>query len=152
MRAFFLNDEMVGGYSINTGPRFFHIDMIPVRKLSEDRFLNQNKPTFTEVRSLWIKSRAPNHLRAEIYCRSVIDAAATRPDYILGGTFTEKYRKTQMRALPKLLYHGEVEVWDKTQVWWIFYGKPIECILRLPFAVIGGWLDRRFRVQDRSTS
>jgi len=142
VRAFYINGLMVGGYSINNNTNLFHIGIIPCKERRRLELLDQD-PYFAEVQSLWIQSHVPNRVRAEIYCKSVIDAAATKPDYILGGTFQESYRQTQMRALPMLLYSGEVEVWGERQFWWIFYGKPVSCILRLPFAVVGGWLDRR---------
>jgi len=142
VRAFFSGSEMLGGYSINTKSPVFHIDMIPSNHVSTLPLLKEKNLNLTEIRSLWIKSRASNVLRAIVYCRSVLDAAATRPSYIIGGTFTERYRKTQMRALPRLLYFGDVNVWNKKQEWWIFYGKPFECVSRLPYAVIGGWIDR----------
>ena len=141
VRAFYVGDEMVGGYSLNQEQPFFHIDMIPTEEL-KSLPIQYSDIKITEIRSLWIKGKAPNLLRATVYCRSVLDAALTRPSYILGGTFTEKFRKVQMRALPNLLYFGDVNVWGRVQKWWIFFGTPFQCVIRLPYAVFGGWTDR----------
>jgi len=51
-----------------------------------------------------------------------------------------------MRVLPMILYSGEIEVRGEIMLWWILYCKPVRCILRLPFVVFGGWLDRRRRL------
>lgn len=145
VRAFYSQEIMLGGYSLNDKFPYFYLEIIPPDQLENISQLNADEK-FTEITCLWIKKEASNLLRAIIYSQSVIDAVKTKPDYVLGGTFSERYRKIQMRALPRLLYHGKVNVWNKKQVWWVFCGKPTECIARLPYAISGGWTSRMLRI------
>lgn len=150
VRGFFRGGRLVGGYAVNDRPPYAYVTLIPEAQRAGLAF-DVGTARLAEIRALWLHPRAPNVLRAALYVRSVLDAAAFRPDYVVGGAFVEQVRRTQMRALPHLLWEGVVEGQGVKQHAWFFYARPWEAVLRTPYASTGGWWDRmRRRVQKRS--
>ena len=143
VRGFYLGGTMVAGYAINVSAPYFYLDLIPPDVRTRLPLLNHHRPLrFAEMRALWIQRRVPNYLRAQIYCRTILDCAAQRPDYLLGGTVIPAARRMQMWVVPRPLWDGAVEAWGEQHHAWLFYGTPAECVLRLPYAITRGWLER----------
>ena len=143
VRAFFIKGIMVAGYVINDKPPYRTLEHIPKNERETIPLLNHEYPvSFAEVNALWIKKRAPNRIRALVYCLSVIDCFSKKKDYILGGCLLSGARRTQMRAISKLLWAGESKQFGRLRYNWVFYSKPLNAVVRLPYAVLGGWMER----------
>ena len=149
VRGFWHRGELVAGYAINVRAPFHYLERIPEEDRPALPVFDRPDPRFAEVRGLWIQRRAPDVVRAWVYCRSVLDCAKYRPDWILGGTSVEAARRTQQRAVPRPLWSGELELWGERCTNWYTYGSPAECVLRLPYATIAGWLERLRRQAAR---
>jgi hypothetical protein len=144
IRVFYDSQQrMIAGYAINNKPPYKTLSYVPDDVcLNGIRVTSSNEIVFSEVIALWIKASASNTIRASVYCMSVIDSALLKPDFILGGCSLRGARRTQMRALPKLLWHGTGKPFDKVVHNWVFYATPLQAVLRLPYAVVMGWVDR----------
>ncbi|KPA14939.1 hypothetical protein MHK_004854 [Candidatus Magnetomorum sp. HK-1] len=143
VRVFYRQEEIVAGYVVNHTPPYRTLSWIPPMSMRKIDILNREpKTTFAEVNALWINRHLPNSYRASIYCSSVIDCALKKTNYILGGCLVKNVLKTQMRALPHLMWSGTSTPFGKPSDTWIFYAHPLEAVLRLPYAVVGGWYER----------
>jgi len=144
IRAFYdFRMRMVAGYAINDRFPYKTLSYIPDDLTLHGKSIKQeNGLRFAEVIALWIGRSASNGLRAFIYSLSVIDCALLRPNFILGGCSLKSARRTQMRALPNLLWQGEGKPFKRGLHNWVYFATPLQAILRLPYALVMGWLDR----------
>ena len=101
---------MVAGYAVNSQPPYKTLSYVPDDiKLGHVTVKQADNIRFAEIIALWIDQEVGNFLRTRVYVLSIIDCIRQRPDYLLGGCSFEKARRTQMRALPNLLWEGAID-------------------------------------------
>jgi hypothetical protein len=138
VRAFFVGDQMVGGYVCNTSAPFRYLDWIPeVERSSIPELLNPGD--LCELTCLWV---ARNHQKSKstsliIFTSACIDGILAWRKYTIGGSLLKIVRAMQIQAFPNEIYHGPTPAGREC---WVYYATWPELFTHyLKTMIVGFW-------------